>query len=183
MQSVRIRPFQDGDGEALAAIYRHSVAEIGPRHYSQAQIDAWLTLAPPPAVLEARSKDGRHVLVAIDHADHPIAFADLESDGHIDLFYCAPEAAGTGVASMLYDAIEDLAAAHGLDRLVVEASEAARGLFARKGFVQGRRRELSVGGTTLHNYAMTKVLGPCNVRGDGQREPVSDCRRGGDVQR
>jgi putative acetyltransferase len=51
-----------------------------------------------------------------------VAFIDLEPDGHIDRLYAAPEAAGRGVAPRLYDAIETVARAQGIERLFTEAS-------------------------------------------------------------
>lgn len=77
-----------------------------PRDYSAARVGAWASLAPTRAGLHARATDGCALLVAVDGADRPVAFGDLEADGHIDLFYCAPEAAGTGVAPALYDALK-----------------------------------------------------------------------------
>lgn len=32
--------------------------------------------------------------MAVDDEDQPLAFGDLEHDGHIGYLYCAPEAAG-----------------------------------------------------------------------------------------
>jgi GNAT superfamily N-acetyltransferase len=49
--------------------------------------------------------------VTADEPGHVVAFIDLEPDGHIDRLFCAPEVAGRGVASRLYDAIETAARA------------------------------------------------------------------------
>jgi len=155
---MRIRPRRPGDAAALAALYRRSVRALGPRDYSAAQVEAWAALAPTAEGMHARGTDGRTLLVAVDGADRPVAFGDLEADGHIDLFYCAPEAAGTGVAPALYDALEAAARDRGLTRLHVEASEAARRLFLRKGFAVTARRDLTVRGVGIHNFAMEKAL-------------------------
>jgi putative acetyltransferase len=66
---------------------------------------------------------------------------------------------GRGFASALYDRLEREALALGLRRLFVEASEAARQLFLRKGFKELERREFLRRGTLIHNYAMAKTLG------------------------
>ena len=95
-------------------------------------------------------------LVAVDDADQVIAYGDLEADGHIDHLYCSPEAAGSGAAGAVLDAL--LARAEGLPRLYVEASELARGLFERKGFVVERRRDFEIRGVAIHNYAMARRL-------------------------
>ncbi len=43
-------------------------------------------------------------------------------------------------------------------RLFTEASNAARGLFLRHGFLMITRHELVVAGVTLHNFAMETLL-------------------------
>jgi hypothetical protein len=45
-----------------------------------------------------------------------------------------------------------------MTRLFVEAGEAARGLFLKKGFAQVKRREFLLRGVSIHNYLMEKLL-------------------------
>ncbi len=96
--------------------------------------------------------------MAVDDEDQPLAFGDLEHDGHIGYLYCAPEAAGTGVAAALYDLLERAARERGLKRLHAEASEAARRFFLRKGFSVVNRRAFEISGVPIHNYAVEKWL-------------------------
>ena len=155
---VKIRPFRPGDAGALSALYVRSVGHIGGRHYSARQVAAWASLAPSPERLRTLSADGSAMLVAVDDADRPIAFADLERDGRIGFLYCAPEAAGQGVAAALYDELERIARQRGLTRLYAEASEAARRFFLKQGFVVTARRDFAVAGVAIHNYAVEKAL-------------------------
>jgi putative acetyltransferase len=108
--------------------------------------------------MAVRLGDGRTALVAIDAGGRPLAFGDCEPDGHIDLLYAAPEAAGAGVASALYDVLERDARDRGVTLLRTEASEPARRFFTRKGFRVVERRDLVIGGVPIHNHAMEKPL-------------------------
>lgn len=72
--------------------------------------------------------------------------------------FCAPEAAGQGIASRLYDAVEASAREQGITNLFTEASELARRLFERKGFAVVERQDLVVRGVDIHNYRMAKAL-------------------------
>lgn len=155
---VSIRPARIGDGPALSALYRRSVRELGPRRYTPEQVEAWAGLAPPPQRFDSTLEDGRLRLVAVRADDGPIAVADLESDGHIDLFYCAPEAAGRGVAAALYGALEQAAVERAMDRLYAEASAIAKGFFERQGFTVLGRRDFLVAGVPIHNFAVEKRL-------------------------
>lgn len=156
---MEIRQYDAKDAIFLSDLFVRSVKTIGPRDYSSLQVEAWLSLRPSPERLHQLSADGRTRLVAVDDSDQPIAFADLENDGHIALLYCSPEMAGTGIASALYDELERIAREQGVIRLRSEASEAARRLFLRKGFVVTARRQFEISGVPIHNYAMEKVLG------------------------
>lgn len=158
LAAMRLRRYQDRDAEGLAQIFRRAVTELGPRHYTSEQVAAWAADAPDAGDMRQRGNDGRIVLVAVDDADVPVAFADLEADGHIDLLFALPEAAGSGVAGALLEAIETIARTEGMMRLYVEASEAVKGLFLRKGFTLIERHEFALYGVTIHNYDMEKLL-------------------------
>jgi putative acetyltransferase len=165
---MQLRRHRFEDAPALAEVFRRSVGELGPRHYTPAQVAAWLADAPDTGDMQLRAVDGRHILVATDDAGRPVAFADLEADGHIDLLYVLPEAAGTGIANALVKALETIARTDGLTRLTVEASEAAKGLFLRQGYTLLERNDFTKGGVAMHNYRMEKLL---------QRQSSSHARR------
>lgn len=154
---MRIRPARPGDAAAQSDLYRRSVAALGARDYSRAQVAAWASRAPSPAGFRTLGSDGRKTFVAETDAAM-LGFADLEPDGHIDFFYCAPEAAGTGVAAELYACLEAEARARALPLLFAEASETARRFFVRQGFLVIARRDFEIGGVGLHNYAVEKRL-------------------------
>lgn len=44
-------------------------------------------------------------------------------------------------------------------RLYVEASEAARRLFERRGFTVDARNDFAIDGVAIHNYRMSKAIG------------------------
>ena len=155
---MHIRAFRPGDAPALARIFHAAVHRVGGRHYSPEQLKAWAPVVPDPQGFVERAADGRILLVAADEDDRPLAYGDLERNGHIDHLYCRPDVAGTGVASALYDRLEAAAGDGGIGRLHVEASEPARRFFLRKGFILLERREVTWAGVALHNFAMEKRL-------------------------
>lgn len=156
---IGIRPFRATDAAALSLLFVRSVKALGPRRYTDRQVLAWTALAPSAERLLALMADGRTRLVAEGADGSPAGFADVTAIGHVTFFYCAPEAAGQGVADMLYKALEDAARRHSVHRLHTEASEVAKGFFERQGFTTLHRRELEAFGVAIHNYAMEKMLG------------------------
>jgi GNAT superfamily N-acetyltransferase len=99
------------------------------------------------------------VLVAVDDDDAPLAYGDVEGDGHIDHLFCRPDVAGTGVTAALYAAIEAAARARGIGLIYVDASEPARRFFVKQGFALVRRHDFEISGVAIHNFEMEKRLG------------------------
>jgi putative acetyltransferase len=155
---MQIRPFRPEDAERLATIFYRSVREGALSAYSQTQVEAWAPVPPKPTMYRDRAADGRILLVAVGDDDLPLAYGDVEADGHIDHLFCIPEQIGKGAASMLYDVLENRARLLALPKLFVEASEVARPFFDRKGFRVLRRNEIVRREVTLHNYTMDKML-------------------------
>jgi putative acetyltransferase len=155
---VTIRAYEPRDAAGLADVFFRSVRQVALAEYTDDQVGAW---APEPRTAEwahGEATDGRLVLVAADQDERPVAYIDLEPDGHIDRLFCAPEAAGRGIASRLYDAVGEAARERGITRLFTEASELARGVFERKGFAVVERQDLVIRGVAIHNYRMAKTL-------------------------
>ena len=157
---MKVRPYRPDDAPALVALFHAAVHEVGRLYYSRAQVHAWAPAVPDIAHFQARAADGRTLLVAVDDEDAPLAYGDVEEDGHIDHLFCRPDAAGTGVTAILYAALEAAAAAQGIARLYTEASEPARRFFEKRGFTLLHRRDFELAGVPIHNYAMAKRLAP-----------------------
>ena len=154
--NLSVRPYQSSDAAVLSALYEDAVRGLGARDYSPAQIEAWASLTPSSDDLDRRMADGRTRLVAV--AEDIVGFIDVEPDGHVDLLYVAPAAAGRGVARVLLETAEALAPLSGANRLYAEASETARPVFERLGFSVIARRDFEVAGVRIHNWAVEKTL-------------------------
>lgn len=157
-----IRPFREDDAEALATLTGAAIRGIGSRAYAPAQVAAWAARHPGPARFIASAAKGNIILVAVNAADFPTAYALLEPDGHLDMLYCHPDYAGTGLAGRVLADTENQARAAGIARLFTEASELARPVFARAGFRLVQRRGFTIphagADVAIHNYAMEKKL-------------------------
>ncbi len=157
-----IRPFRADDAGAVAALTLAAIRVTGAHAYSSAQVAAWAARHPAPERFLERARNGDRILVAVDDADRPVAYALSEADGHLDMLYCHPDHAGRGLGLALLEAAEAEARESGIARLYTEASELARPVFARAGWHLLHRRDFSIGegeaATPIHNYAMEKML-------------------------
>lgn len=158
MEEYTIRRFLPGDEFSLARIMRAAIETIGPRGYTQEQVDAWAANADQAEHFLYRAGRGDVVILALDAMAEPVAYCLIEPSGHVDHIYCDPAHAGRGIARGLLSEVERVAREFALVQLFTEASELARPTFEREGYTLIERRDFEIGGVPIHNYAMVKSL-------------------------
>ena len=161
--TTSIRYYEAGDAFQIARLFYETVRSVNRADYSQEQVQAWAPEVPDPEAWHARMAD-RRTLVA-EGGGEVIGFAELEEDGHLDMFYVRKDAVGRGVGSILYRAIEREAREQGIGLIFTEASVTARPFFERWGFRVVRERSVTRRGVGLTNFAMEKPLGPPDSEG------------------
>ena len=154
---VTVRRYRDGDAAALCDIFFRSVREIGPAKYDDAQVRAWAHDVPD-ATAWGESIRENETFVAARNGDVAVGWIELEPDGHVEMLYCAPEAAGRGVAAQLYAAAEALAHKRGLTRLTTVASRFAESFFRKHGWVVDERETVTRFGVGIQLARMSKTL-------------------------
>jgi len=151
-----LRPMLPADTLVLAAIFVASIEELTGDDYSEAQQLAWASAAEDEAKFGARLASELTLVATIDSA--PVGFAALKGADHIDMLYVHPDAARQGIATMLCDALEKLAANRGAGQLTVDANDTAAPLFLKRGYVAQRRNSVAIGDEWLANTTMQKTL-------------------------
>lgn len=155
---LALRPMLPEDAPILAEIFRASINDLTGDDYTEAQQEAWAAAADDDEAFSARLASALTLVATYDGA--PVGFASLVANSRLDMMYVHPAAAGQGAATMLCDALEKLATARGAKELSVEASDCARALFERRGFVARTRNTVFVNGEWLANTSMMKSLMP-----------------------
>ena len=87
-----------------------------------------------------------------------VGFAELESNGHIDCFYCHHEYQGCGVGSALLNEVENSARKNKLNKLFAEVSITARPFFEAKGFTVKKQQAVVFREVEFTNFLMEKLL-------------------------
>jgi putative acetyltransferase len=154
--NLALRPFLPEDTPLLREIFRDSIEELTADDYTGAQQEAWASVADDAAAF-GKKLAGQLTLVATMEGS-PVGFASLEGKDKIDMLYVHPATTGEGVGAMLVDALERLAGSRGVAKLVVDASDSARGFFEKRGYVAQQRNTLSVGDEWLANTTLHKQL-------------------------
>ena len=164
---VTLRPYRRDDAPALLALFRDTIRRVNSRDYSPAQIAAWASDDIDTVSWFGRFT-GRCVPVA-EEAGHPVGFAELEPDGHIDRVYISADHQRRGIGRQLLAAVMVEARRVGLVRLFTEASITARPFFESQGFVVLNPQVVTCRGVEFVNYRMERVL----VEADGCHDPGS----------
>ena len=156
LRSVEIRDYKKSDATEIVRLFYGTVHSINRADYSPEQIEAWAPEVPEAILWHCRMV-ARKTLVAVEK-NEVVGFAELEKDGHLDMFYLRKDAVGRGVGLCLYRAVENEARALKLGRIFTEASITARPFFGRQGFRVVREQTVWRRGVGLTNFVMEKPI-------------------------
>ena len=159
-----LRPFLRADTPVLAAIFAAAIEQLTGDDYSEAQQQAWASVAEDEEQFGKRLAIELTLIATLENS--PVGFASLKGADHIDMLYVHPATAGQGVASMLVVALEKLAAGRGVNSLTVDASDNALEFFSKRGYVPKQRNTVTVSGEWLANTTMQKMLAESASSGD-----------------
>jgi putative acetyltransferase len=156
MSAIALRPFLPSDARRCIEIFRNSIEELGNEDYDEDQREAWSARADDPAAFAERLSESLTLIANLDGAS--VGFASLKGLAVLDMLYVDPAFARRGVGTALIDALVRIAQARGAEKLSADASDSARPLFERNGFVAQRRNLVAVGDQWLGNTTMTRTF-------------------------
>jgi len=153
---LAMRPFLPADAALLREIFRDSIEELTSDDYTEAQQEAWASAADDAD--DFREKLSTQMTLVATLEGSPVGFASLEGKDKIGMLYVHPAATRQGVGAMLVDALEKLVASRGVAKLIVDASDSARGFFEKRGYIAQQRNSISIGDEWLANTTLQKQL-------------------------
>src|SRR6476620_8068853 len=129
---MNVRRYLPGEEDRLWQLYHDTTHIINGNDYTPEQCERWAPAVVDMPEWRKRIKS-RNPFVA-EKDGRILGFAELESDGHIDYFYCDHEYIRKGVGRKLYEAVEKEAKRLKLPRLHAAVSVTAKPFFLRMGF-------------------------------------------------
>ncbi|QID19843.1 GNAT family N-acetyltransferase [Nitrogeniibacter mangrovi] len=157
MATVDLRRAHDDDLPVLWALFQAAVHRLTSAHYTAAQQVAWAPAGAPPAAWLARVRANAPWVAR--RSETIVGFADLQADGRVDMFFVAPEAAGTGVGRALMQRLIAQANDRGLVAMHADVSLTAEPFFRHFGFRVIARHTVIRRGVSLRNARMALSLG------------------------
>ena len=153
---VNVRPYKPEDTATLARLFTETVHSVNATDYSREQLAAW---APDPPDMEHwRRRLSERIAFVAEHDSEIVGFATLEPDGHLDYIYAHRRFQRQGVASALFQRIEQEAISRGVIRIFAEASTTARPFFEHVGFRMIASQRIKHRGISFINYRMEKFI-------------------------
>lgn len=154
---LEIGSLSGSDLDAAAKLFCDTVHEVNARDYTSEQLDAW---APRDGLHLAQIADKLAVqqTVGVKECGTLAGFGSLDDKGDIDMLFVHKDRQGQGIAKIILQELERLAAKRGKQAISTFASVTARPFFEHMGYAAERENVVDRYGISLANYLMSKPL-------------------------
>lgn len=149
---MKLRRYQPGDCEQIAALFCETVHMVNAKDYSKLQLDAWATGTVDLAAWNALFL--AHVTVVAEEDGCIVGFGDIDASGYLDRLYVHKDHQRQGVARAICDALEASVSAQ---TITTHASITARPFFERRGYRVVKEQQVVRNGVRLTNFIMVKT--------------------------
>ena len=153
---VLVRRFQRGEEHLIRQIYFDTTHQIVAQNYSQEQVHRWAPVQYDKTAWEKRLVS-TNPFVAVRN-DTIVGFAELLSDGRIDLFYCHHAFQRQGIGRALLQRLESEAVRRRQTKLTAQVSTTGVQFFSRMGFQTTQETNKIVCGQAATQFHMSKTL-------------------------
>lgn len=150
----QIRPYQPGEEPLLRELFYNTVHNVNQRDYTVEQLEAWAPQRYDANVWAARLAQSEP-FVALNN-EEIVGFADVQTDGYIDFFFCHQAYQGKGVGKALMKHLLKTGKRYGVKRFYADVSITAKPFFQHYGFEVLRQQQKEVRGVVLTNFLMEK---------------------------
>ncbi|MDR6983667.1 putative acetyltransferase [Rheinheimera pacifica] len=149
-----IRPYQPGEEPLLRELFYNTVHNVNQRDYNAEQRQAWAPQRYDANVWAARIMQSEPFVALYN--EEIVGFADVQTDGYIDFFFCHQAYQGKGVGKALMKHLLKTGKRYGVKRFYADVSITAKPFFQHYGFEVVRQQQKEVRGVVLTNYLMEK---------------------------
>lgn len=154
--NIIIRKGKEADLPEMLQLFAATIDAVCRKDYTPQQLEAWKSGAENEERWRKVIRD-QYVVIALN--ENKIAgFCTLDQGNYIDLLFVHKDEQQKGIASILYQEVENEALRQREKQLTAEVSKTARPFFKKIGFQVVQEQEVNVKGVTLTNYKMIKSL-------------------------
>ncbi|MFM2486953.1 GNAT family N-acetyltransferase [Celerinatantimonas yamalensis] len=153
---IKIRNYETKDAAITWELKFNTIRNINVRDYTLAQTKAWAPDHFDMKLWQKRINDMNPFIAELN--GKVVGFADLQSDGYIDHFFCHSEYQGFGVGRALMEHILAIGISNGVSRFYSQVSLTARTFYEHFGFKVVNEQSIEVQDEKLTNFVMEKII-------------------------
>jgi putative acetyltransferase len=151
---LKIRPFQSSDAKTLWQLKFQTVRDVNIKDYSLEQVSVWCPNEYDEGAWLARISEINPFVVEKNGVI--AAYADLQTSGHIEHFYCGKAYIGQGVGGYLMQYLLRMAKQKSILILKSDVSITAKPFFEHFGFVVLKPQVVRLNNVEMKNYLMQR---------------------------
>jgi len=151
---MKVRKFNNGDEDELWDLFFNTIHKVNSQNYTPLQVAVW---APKDVDRDEYVKKFREInpFIALK-SGKIVGYADIQSDGYIDHFYCHHQFQRQGVGSLLFAQLEKTANENNTPKMYSNVSITAKPFFESKGFSVEKEQQIQLMDQQLKNFRMVR---------------------------
>lgn len=155
MNEYKIREASAEDLSTLNELYKNTVLTVNRKDYTQEEVEDWASCGDDMNHWEQLIKD-QHYVVAEDNDNIIVGFGSVNDVGYMHTLFVHKDFQHQGVASLLYEYLENYAKGKGAEKLTSEVSITAKPFFEKQRFQINEEQKRQANKLCLTNYKMSK---------------------------
>nr|WP_236263881.1 GNAT family N-acetyltransferase [Dysgonomonas sp. Marseille-P4677] len=136
---------------------KHSLCILYRKDYSIEEVEDWASCGNDLKHI-AELVNNLYFIVAENEKSQIVGFASIRKDGYLHSMFIHKDHQKLGIASLLYQDIEDFAYRNNIQSITSEVSITAKGFFEKQGFKVDEEQMRKTNELCLKNYKMSKKL-------------------------
>lgn len=155
MFSIRKAIITDIPG--MQELYRNTVLSVNRKDYSAEEVEDWASCGDDIEHLHELFVEQQY-FVAKNEKGEMVGFASINDTGYLHSMFVDKNFQHQGIATLLYQTLEEYALEKGAERITSEVSITAKPFFEKQGFVVDEEQKRKANQLCLTNYKMSKQL-------------------------
>ena len=152
-----IRTAVISDIPELKTLYKTTVLTINREDYSAEEVEDWASCGDNDAHWNELLIE-QHCIVAENKKNEIVGFTSINDEGYMHMMFVHKDFQGQGIATLLYQTLEEYAIKKDAKQITSEVSITAKLFFEKQGFVVNEEQKRKANKLQLVNYKMSKQL-------------------------
>ena len=155
---MRIRRYRKEDCREIVQLFYDTIHSVNARDYTKSQLAVWAPEIDEINLVVWDKSLSEHYTVVAEDNNMIVGFGDMDSTGYLDRLYVHKSFQQQGIASKIFNELEQYAKDRGYSFVTTEASITAKAFFEKYGYQVIKEQQVERKDQFLTNYLMRKKL-------------------------